>query len=567
MQTLKLLRAKIEGTTFLGGGVARLRERDQLWVVPVAAVGIVAGGGSLVWMLYQNYLGMAVIGLAMGMPDLPFYVATLAAWVIVFILGFPAAISVLYLSKDTRLLATLPVQPFAIVSANAGLIYLYALPVTVLIFAPALVAAGNAHTMAAELGMLPAAAAAGGTVALGGAAHLWAVGVLTILLLPIVPLVFAVLVVTIVTRLVDLSRFRTGLEALGMVMILVVLVGVQIVLSRTLAESGGELTVPQAMQAALARIADAVPPARWYSRAFLVEGSGVVLATVPGTIAVGIATIAAVQQGYLRRLSNQSVTRTRRRRRTPGTMPRQHDPVTTLILREIRLLTSNSTFLFESVGEVFVFPIILLLLRVSAPGEMLEQILPFLDQTPYLLPIVTGALVLLAGINSVSSAALSREGKSFDLSLTLPVPGSTQVAAKVLTYLVLFGGAFLLNALVVTWIIARPWWFAIVVAVCGIPFVWLIGVTTIYADIRRPHLTWNHPQQAVKQNLNVLIGMGIAIVALAVTGAPAVIAALRGADTAIVMVLAVGMAVVAAGIVSRQVMRYADRRYARAFAR
>lgn len=44
--------------------------------------------------------------------------------------------------------------------------------------------------------------------------------------------------------------------------------------------------------------------------------------------------------------------------------------------------------------------------------------------------------------------------------------------------------------------------------------------------IRRPHLTWNHPQQAVKQNLNVLIGMGIAIVA-------------------------VGMAVVAASVVSR----------------
>ena len=565
MQTLKLLRAKIEGTTFLGGGVVRLRERDQLWVVPIAAVGIVVGVGGLVWMLYQNYLGMAVIGLAMGVPDLPFYVATVGAWVIIFILGFPAAISVLYFSRDTRLLATLPVRSFAIVSANAGLIYLYAVPVTVLIFTPALVAATNAPAIAAELGML--AEGTGASVALGGAAHLWAVGVLTIILLPVVPLAVAVLFVTIVTRLVNLSRFRTGLEALGMVMIVIVLVGVQLVLSRTLAESGGEPTVTEGMQAALARIADAVPPARWYSRAFLAGASGVVITTVPGTIAMGFAAIAAVQQGYLRQLSNQSVTRTRRRRMTPGTMPRQHAAVTALILRETKLLTSNSTFLFESVGEVFVFPIILLLLRVSAPGEMLEQVLPFLDQTPYLLPIVAGALVLLAGINSVSSTALSREGKSFDLSLTLPLPGSTQVAAKVLTYLVLFGGAFLLNALLITWIIARPWWFAVVIAVCGVPFIWLIGVTTIYADLRRPHLTWNHPQQAVKQNFNVLIGMGIAIVAVALAGAPAVIAALRGADVTVVMVGAVGMAVVAAGVVSRQVMRYADQRYARGFAR
>ncbi|MFW6313576.1 MAG: ATP-binding cassette domain-containing protein, partial [Spirochaetota bacterium] len=64
-------------------------------------------------------LGMAVIGLETGIPDLPFYVATVGAWVIVFLLGFPAAISALYFSKDTRLLATLPVRSPAIVGAHA----------------------------------------------------------------------------------------------------------------------------------------------------------------------------------------------------------------------------------------------------------------------------------------------------------------------------------------------------------------------------------------------------------------------------------------------------------------
>ena len=557
MQTLRLLRAKVEGTTFLGGGVARLRERDQLWVIPIAALGIVVGAGGLVWMLYQNYRGMAMLGLGMGIPDLPLYLATIATWVVVFVLGFPVAISVFYFSKDTRLLASLPVRSFSIVSANVGLVYLYALPVAVLFFVPALAASCGAT----------------GSLALGGAAHLWSVGALTILVLPVVPLVVAVLLVTILTRLVNLSRFRTGLEAMGMMMIVVVLVGVQLLLSRTLAESGGEVTITQAMQSMLARIAGAVPPARWYSRAFLVAsssaaaGPGLLLVTVPGTVAVGFAALAAVQRGYLRQLANQATTATGRRRATPEAMPKQHSPVRSLVVRELKLLTSNSTFLFESVGEVFVFPLILLIVRLSTPAEALDQVLPFLDQTAYLLPIVVGVLVLLAGINSVSSAALSREGKSFDLSLSLPVAGSTQLAAKVLTYLVLFGGAFALNAVLLTWIIGRPWWYALVIAVCGIPFVWLIGVTTIYADLRRPVLVWNHPQQAVKQNMNVLVGMGIAIVAVVVTAAPAVVAALRGAGQGLVIVLGSGFALLAAAVIRRMVYRYADHRYGSAFSR
>ncbi|MFW5783015.1 MAG: hypothetical protein ACOCY8_00715, partial [Spirochaetota bacterium] len=128
MRTISLLRAKIEGTTFLGGGFERLRERDQAWVVPVAVVGILVAVVGFVVLLYQNYRGMAMLGVQAGVPDLIFYVAIVAGWAIVLILGFPVAISVLYFSRDTRLLASLPIPAHRIVAANAGLLYLYGLP-------------------------------------------------------------------------------------------------------------------------------------------------------------------------------------------------------------------------------------------------------------------------------------------------------------------------------------------------------------------------------------------------------------------------------------------------------
>ncbi|MFW5742868.1 MAG: hypothetical protein ACOC2D_06275 [Spirochaetota bacterium] len=550
MRTISLLRAKIEGTTFLGGGFERLRERDQAWVVPVAVVGILVAVVGFVVLLYQNYRGMAMLGVQAGVPDLVFYVAIVAGWAIVFILGFPVAISVLYFSRDTRLLASLPIPAHRIVAANAGLLYLYGLPVAALFVVPALVAGA------------PAVSALG-----TGIVRYWAAGAVVTVLLPVVPLALSALIVTGITRLVNLSRYRTGLEALGMVLLVVVLVGLQVALSRSLADDGAGVAVSGALGSFVVGLRDAVPPAGWYAAGFTAGRLGVFAAACGGTLAVGAGAIAVVGRGYLLQLANQTVTRTRRRRATPGAMPPEHAPLTSLVMREVKLLTSNSTFLFESVGEVFVFPIILLILRLATPGEVIAQIVPRLDRTDLLLPIVVAALVLFAGINSVSSAALSREGRTFDLSLSLPVPGSTQVAAKIVTYLVLFGGALAINAVLATWILARPWWYAPVIVVCGLPFIWLIGTTTVYADLRRPHLNWNHPQQAVKQNMNVVIGMGIAVVALGVAATPAAVAAARGAPAGLVLVLGAGLALVGAAVIGRLVLRYADRRYANAFAR
>jgi len=507
------------------------------------------GLAAVVALLYQNYRAMAALGASIGSPDLPLYLAVVATWVLIFVLGFPIALSVLYFSRDTRLLASLPIAPIKIVAANAGLLYLYALPAAILVVVPGLVAAWSGVS-AAGTGLLQYIVASA----------------LTVVSLPLVPLALSVLAVTALTRAVNLSRYRTGLEVIGMVFVVLLLVGFQLLLSRSIgAGEGDPAAVADALGSFVVRIQAAVPPARWYSRAYL-PGSfsslGLALA-----ISVAAATIAlvAVQGGYLRQLSSQEVTRTRRRRTTSGRFPGEHRPVVSLMMRELKLLTSNSTFLFESVGELLVCALILVMIRLATPPQAMDQVMGVFDGSDYLIPAATALLILFAGINSVSSAALSREGKTFALSLTLPLAGSAQVGAKVLTYLALFGSTFVVNSAIATWILGTPWWYALVISLTGLPFVWLIGVTTILIDIRRPLLDWNHPQQAVKQNLNVVLGMGIAIVSLAVTAAPAAIAVFRGAGTPVVLALGGGFAFVVAVIATRQTRSYADRRYHTAF--
>ncbi|MFW6289029.1 MAG: hypothetical protein ACOC2Q_04545, partial [Spirochaetota bacterium] len=248
MQTSTLLKAKIEGTTFFGGGLDRLRERDRLWVLPLAIAGIAVGLVAVVALLYQNYRAMAALGASVGSPDLPLYLAAVATWVLVFVLGFPIAISVLYFSRDTRLLASLPIAPIRIVAANAGLLYLYALPVAIIVFVPGLVAAWGGISDA-------------GT----GILQYIAVSAPTVVSLPLVPLALSVLFVTALTRAVNLSRYRTGLEAIGMLLVVLLLVGFQLLLSRSLAAGEGDpAAIADALGSFVVRIQAAVPPALWY---------------------------------------------------------------------------------------------------------------------------------------------------------------------------------------------------------------------------------------------------------------------------------------------------------------
>lgn len=551
MKLLPLVRAKLAGTTVFGQFSARsFKERNQLWVLPIAVIGIGAAAVTLIGMLYMNYRSLTVLGSMTGVPDLSLYVAVIASWAFIFLLGFPIALSVLYFSRDTRLLVSLPIQPFKIVLANVFMLYLYALPVGLLIFVPALV---------------PSAALLTGT-ATGLAAEItfYVSAVLVSLSLPLVPLALSVLLVTGLGRLFNVSRYRVALEALGMVVAIVALVGLQLLLSRSLTVDSAQ-EVSAAMQLLAETLRGAVPPAQLFSKAFLPGGLVWLAAALAGSALFGAVTVVIVQHGFVRQITESGSVRGGTRHSATSDLPAPHSPIRALIRRELRLMTSNSTFLFESIGELAVFPILLLVFRLSVPGEMMEQIRPLLQNRDVLVPAVFGVLLLLAGINTVTATGLSREGKSFNLSLSIPISGRVQAGAKIITYLILFACAFVINAALAVSITQLSWWLVPLYSVAALPFLVLIGSVTLVADVRRPLLNWSHPQQAVKQNMNVLVGMGLAIVALAVVGAPAALSILLGARPLVALFAAVAAALVVGVLALRGVLRYADRRYGNAF--
>jgi len=551
MKTKQLVKAKLQGTTILGRVFgANPGQKQQRWVVPVAIVGVGIAAVTIIGMLYLNYQGLATLGASSGEPDLALYTGVLAGWAFVFLFGFPIAFSVLLFSKDTRLLISLPLHPFQVVLANVSVLYLYALPVAVVLFVPAIVAS--------------APVILGGSIGLPSTLAFWVSSVVVTLLLPVLPVTLAVIFVTIVGRLFNVSRFRVAFETIGMLVGVFGLIALQLVLSRSLSlGETGDLT--QQLESFASGLKEAFPPASLYSEAFLSGEWFALLGGVVGSVAAFLLAIWVVQMGFVRQITEQGSVHRPKHYTPDATLPPPLKPSRALIGRELRLLTSNSTFLFESAGELVIFPILLVVFRISMPADQLDQIMPFLNQTAYLFPIVLVLLLLLSGINSITSAAISREGKLFNLSLVLPLRGSVQIGAKLKTYLLLFGGSLTINAVLAVWILSQPWWWVPLLVVLALPYLVFIGGITLFADLRRPLLSWSHPQQAVKQNVNVILGMGATIVGIALISLPALAGVWFGLRQEIVVLLGAGIAAIAGPLVVRSVFRYADTRYASSF--
>jgi ABC-2 type transport system permease protein len=83
----------------------------------------------------------------------------------------------------------------------------------------------------------------------------------------------------------------------------------------------------------------------------------------------------------------------------------------------------------------------------------------------------------------------------------------------------------------------------------------------IHIDLSRPVLNWTHPQQAMKQNMNVLIGMGFGLIVFAALAIPAAALYSAGLNTFIMGLIITAEAVAADILLLPRVLNYAEKRY------
>jgi ABC-2 type transport system permease protein len=122
------------------------------------------------------------------------------------------------------------------------------------------------------------------------------------------------------------------------------------------------------------------------------------------------------------------------------------------------------------------------------------------------------AFVVLAGTNSTSVTAISREGQGFFLNKSLPIPYGQLIVAKLIPGTTLTAFSMALLVVEAAWFIKLSPLFVILALVVGIPGIIFINLLGIMVDLQMPKLSWSSEQEAVKQNLNPLFSMLFGIV-------------------------------------------------------
>lgn len=196
---------------------------------------------------------------------------------------------------------------------------------------------------------------------------------------------------------------------------------------------------------------------------------------------------------------------------------KQRSPGFSYFLKEVRILTRTPVFFTNCIAINFLWPIfVYAMLKIQSYEisiENLRHLYAHRDlriQLFFLLGVV-GISVLVAALNSLSSNAISREGKHFAFMKYIPVSYWTQWNAKAFVG-ILFPALGVLVFFIPTCILIKvPIIHILLFTLLSIMSITFVAYMGIYIDSIQPKLIWDDEMSALRENYNTFFSMAISI--------------------------------------------------------
>ena len=547
MKTMLLVKTAIFSSGFFSRAyLSELKKQDQLWVIPIAAAGIITGIAGFLYMLTGNYRMLLTAFTGAGSPESLLLVSSMMSSALIFFVGTPLLLSNLFYNRYNSLQLSLPFSLREILYSRLVIFYLFTLPVHLAINIPAAVmylgsaaaipACSNLHCIVPVvnllfLGQLPAS-----VLALAAATLLGSAGIL--------------------------SGRRTAAEFIGMAAAILFLGTVQLIFSRQLFTGSPAAGPAETLTAVLPLLRRLFFHSAWTAAGFKAGGF------IPTAAAAAVSAAAALAAAeVLKHIISPDMLCRQSERTTGGWKSRirpyrRKSAVSALVGREWMVVRSSSSFLMESLAEAGVFPILLAVFYFTIPRDIGESLLDGFRGSAVVPAAAFGVMSFFSMITAVSSTSISREGKSFAISKMLPVTGGIQTRAKLIFHLSLFLPSWYINLVLLYLFLDFSPVHLLYLVPAGPAIVILSFIMQFNIDLSRPVLNWSHPQQAMKQNMNVPAGMGTGILIIAVLGGIYGGMVIAGTPAAVPGAVTVAAAAAADILLFPRLMKKADRRYA-----
>jgi len=504
------------------GAAANQKQGRRWWVPLVLAIAFMSMGFSVGMMalgIYEALVPMGAQGVIMPL-------AMGGTSVVTFIFGVFYTVSVMYHADDVPLLLALPLRPWQILGAKFLTLVVYEYIFQAFILLPVLVVYGYKSA--------------------AGAAYIL-YSVILFAILPVIALSMAAVLMMAVMRFTSFGKNKQAFRFAGGIIALALAIGLNIGMQNAtkftpeqlaaLADGSSLVSVMERMFPGLpfasqALIGSKTLPGLWNLLLFVLCSAAAFAVFLGLGQLLYFKGLAGVTEaaGKRRLLSEEELDK-----RTAGTSATR-----SYIAKELKMLTRSPIAFMNCVLMNLIWPVLVLVMVFTQNGSFAELsgFVASLNAGDSV-AVLTGVAAFLSCANAVTSTAVSREGKQLYFMKYIPMPVGKQLMAKVYTGMLLSAtGIVLLIVLAVAMgvgvLTALP---ALALSLLAVVAGSLVGMLI---DASRPKLDWLNEQQAIKQNVNVLLHMlagvliGTAIIVpvmllrMSLAGATAYIAALLG---------------------------------------
>lgn len=452
-------------------------------------------------------------------PELLPAMALLLSTMATLLMGFFTSLGSLYFSRDALWMSYLPVSGRAVLLAKLTELW-----------------AGEAVLNA--LLLLPAFVMYGSFLSAGWLYYVRAV--LIVLLSPMLPLAVVALLATLLARVI--SRLASS-AMLNTVLSMAFVLGIVLLELTVIPKMPDDLDLVWIMnllrkqEGLLQMLTSVFPPVLWAVRGLQGDMGQLLLYALCGV--GGIAAVTAVLGGRYLPLCvrNTEQGSTKRRAGAKADSLRVSSPLMAMYSLEVRDILRSSVYLMQCAAGCIIFPlmfgVILLGGSISEDMAVMQQAMKTMsvEVAPTDVVLILGAiLAFVMSIAPAASTAVTREGARHAMNRTLPVQPGMMLMAKVLTALTVDAVGLVLTAGILAVSLKLPPMILVGAIFLAVLYALASVTLSMLVDCIRPNLHWTTETQAIKQNLNVMLGMLIDFVLLVLPAGAAILMAVMGQD-------------------------------------
>lgn len=528
------------------------REKKKRWEPILIGFAILVGIGPLLALYTIFMISAFATGTALGQPEVVLTVAILAAQILVLIFGIFYFLSSFYFSQDISMLIPLPLKPYEIVGSK----FIVVLVNEYLIVLPTFIPAALVYGIGTAQGIL-----------------FWIKALLVMLTIPAIPLILDALFVMLLMRFVNIKKHKDLFAIIGGFLGMAAAVGIN-VFAQKAPENGSDYLKAILDKGLVNEMGKKFPPSIWATKGLAdngLQGAGNFL------LFVGVAVVLFFVMLWLANLvfykgvvSGQEVTRKRKvlsSQEMVKTYNKSSNPVISLFVREWRLLVRTPVYMINGIAGALLGPIMLVIVfATKTQSPETQELFAMLKNPEYSLYVTLGGLAFIlftGGMNLVASTSLSREGSNFWIAKMIPVSAENQILAKLMSgYVVVVIGTVVTTVILIAFLgfsIPKAFVLFIIGLLAGIP----MTAFNLLLDLMHPKLVWNNPQEAMKQNMNGMLGMLISFVVMGILGVVAAIPILLKATEPIIYLALVIVSVLLGALAIKLLFAAAKARYSR----